>query len=105
MAFGESYRIAKKLQGNITLIKGNYDKEKHLEFYRTLGWRVIETIEIAIEGFDESNLEYLQYKYDRKTLSKTACLIKDIAGKRVFFSHYFVFNDDPYDEKCQNILP
>lgn len=103
VAFGDGYRIAKRLQGNITLIKGNHDKERHLEFYKTLGWRVIETIEIAIESFDESYLGYLQYKYDRKTLSRTACLVKDIAGKRVLFSHYPVFNDNPYDEKYQNI--
>jgi len=102
VAFKEGYKLVEKLKGKITLIKGNYDKQIHLEFYKSIGWRVIESIEIEID-FNKSYLEYLKYKYDKKTLSRTACLVKDINGNRILFSHYPVFNDNSYDEKFKNI--
>jgi calcineurin-like phosphoesterase family protein len=102
VAFKESFKLAEKLNGKITLIKGNYDKQTHLDFYKSIGWKVIEDIQIEID-FDKSYLEYLKYKYDKKTLSRTACLIKDINGKRILFSHYPVFNNNPYDEKYKSI--
>ena len=42
-------------------------------------------------------------KYRYKKFEKVSCLIKNINGKRVLFSHYPVFNDNPYDEKFRNI--
>ena len=103
VAFEDNFTLAKKLNGKITLIKGNHDKDKHIEFYKSIGWKVIEDIKIEVEDFDKSYLEYLKYKYDKKTLSRTACLIKDINNKRILFSHYPVFNDNPYDEKYKKI--
>ncbi|WP_457562814.1 metallophosphoesterase family protein [Caminibacter pacificus] len=102
VAFKDAYKTAFKLNGKITLIKGNHDKQKHLEYYKSIGWKVIEDIEIHID-FDKEILNYLQYKYDKKTLSRTSCLIKKIGSKTVLFSHYPVFNDNPYDEKYKNI--
>ncbi|GAB6074813.1 metallophosphoesterase family protein [Nautilia lithotrophica] len=102
VAFGDKYTLAKKLNGKITLIKGNHDKQKHIEFYKSLGWDVIEDIRIEID-IDKSWFEYLKYKYDKKTTSKTACLVKEISGKKILFSHYPVFNDNPYDEKFKDI--
>lgn len=103
VAFKDNYKLAKKLNGKITLIKGNHDKEKHIEFYKSIGWKVIEDIKIEVEDFDKSYLEYLKYKYDKKTLSRTACLVKDINNKRILFSHYPVFNDNPHDEKYKKV--
>jgi len=101
VAFKDRYTTAAKLNGKITLIKGNHDKQKHIDFYKSIGWDVIE--DIRIETDVENQFEYLKYKYDTKTLSKTACLVKEIDGKKILFSHYPVFNDNPYDEKFKNI--
>lgn len=102
VAFRDKYKLAEKLNGKITLIKGNHDKQKPIEFYKSIGWDIIEDLRIEID-IDKSWFEYLKYKYDTKTLAKTACLVKEINGKKVLFSHYPVFNDNPYDEKFQNI--
>jgi len=102
VAFKDGYTMAEKLNGKITLIKGNHDKQKHIDFYKSIGWDVIEDLRIEID-IDKNRFEYLKYKYNAKTIAKTACLVKEIEGKKVLFSHYPVFNDNPYDEKFQNI--
>jgi len=102
VAFKDKYILAEKLNGKITLIKGNHDKQKHIEYYKSIGWDVIEDIRIQTD-MDKSRFEYLKYKYDKKTISKTACLVKEVSGKKVLFSHYPVFNDNPYDEKFKDI--
>jgi len=102
VAFKEGYKLAEKLKGNITLIKGNHDKNQYLEYYKSIGWKVINSIEIEIH-FDKSHLEHIKSKYDKKILLETACLVKDINGKRIFFSHYPVFNDNSFDKKFKNI--
>jgi len=101
VAFKDSYKLAKKLNGKITLIKGNHDKEKHIDFYKSIGWKIIDGIEIELKEFDKEYLEHIKNKHDNKTLSDTACLVKEIGDKRILFSHYPVFNDNPYDEKYQ----
>ena len=102
VAFEEGYKLAKKLNGKITLIKGNHDKDRHIEYYKSIGWKAIGDIRIDID-FDKSHIGFLKYKYDRKTLSKTACLVKEVNSKKILFSHYPVFNDNPYDEKYKNV--
>jgi calcineurin-like phosphoesterase family protein len=101
-AFKRGYLLAEKLKGKITLLKGNHDKTSHLEFYKTVGWDVIEDIRVEIE-INPQNLLFIYYKYDKKTFLNTSALIREIEGKRVLFSHYPVFNDNPYDEKYKNI--
>ena len=99
VAFKDGYKYAKKLNGNFTLIKGNHDKQVHLDFYKSIGWRVIEDIQIKIPHSIHNQLK----RFDKNILAKTACLIKDIDNKRILFSHYPIFNDNPYDEKYKPI--
>jgi len=103
VAFKDGYKLAKKLNGHITLIKGNHDKDRHIEFYKSLGWEIIEgvRIEANIEEGIKTYIETMKYRY--KNFEKISCLVKEIDGKRVLFSHYPVFNDNPYDEKYMNI--
>jgi len=103
VAFKDNYKLAKKLNGKITLIKGNHDKQAHIDYYKSIGWKIIENIEIEINDFAKDFVDYLKDKYDKKTILETACLVKDINDKRILFSHYPVFNDNPYDEKYKNI--
>jgi calcineurin-like phosphoesterase family protein len=103
VTFKDGYKLAKKLNGKITLIKGNHDKEKHIKFYKSLGWDIIDGVRIEAE-VDEGIKKYIEsMKYRYKKFEKVSCLIKNINGKRVLFSHYPVFNDNPYDEKFRNI--
>jgi len=102
VAFKDGYRLAGKLNGKVTLIKGNHDKARHLEYYRSIGWRVIDGIEIEVDC-DRSPIDHLKYRYGGKTLAKTACLVKEMGGRRILFSHYPVFNDNPYDEKYRGV--
>jgi calcineurin-like phosphoesterase family protein len=103
VAFKDGYKLAKKLNGKITLIKGNHDKDKHIEFYKSLNWEIIEEVRIEanIEEEIKTYIDSMKYRY--KKFEKISCLIKDIKGKRVLFSHYPVFNDNPYDEKYESI--
>ncbi len=101
VAFENAYKLAKKLNGKIILIKGNHDKEKHIDFYKSIGWKIIDGIEIELKEFDKEYLEKIKSKYDNKTLLDTACLVKEIGDKRILFSHYPVFNDNLYDKKYQ----
>jgi calcineurin-like phosphoesterase family protein len=103
VAFKEGYKLAKKLNGKITLIKGNHDKDGHIEFYKSLGWDVIDGVRIKanIEEEIKTYIDSMKYRY--KKFEKISCLIKDINGKRVLFSHYPVFNDNPYNEKYESI--
>jgi calcineurin-like phosphoesterase family protein len=58
-------------------------------------------IEANIEEGIKTYIETMKYRY--KSFKKISCLIKEIDGKRVLFSHYPVFNDNPYDEKYMDI--
>ena len=99
-AFKDAYKVAGKLKGNVTLIVGNHDKPKHITFYKELGWRVIDNIALEIENKEDIYTQ-LENKFYREKLNHKllACLIKDINNTRVMFSHFPVFDDNPYDEK------
>jgi len=100
VAFKEGYKLVEKLNGKFTLIKGNHDKQKHLNFYKNLGWKIIDTQyfeDTPLFKYDKRIYNYLK-KFGEKALNNTACLIKKIKGKKILFSHYPVFNDNSYDK-------
>jgi len=76
VAFKNGYKLAKKLNGKITLIKGNHDKDRHIEFYKSLGWEIIEgvRIEANIEEEIKTYIDSMKYRY--KKFEKISCLIK-----------------------------
>lgn len=111
VAFKEGYLEAKKLKGNITLLIGNHDKFKHIDYYRSLGWKIIDTLKIELKDISENeryefnNLLYRMANQNGHNL--TAGLVAEYNGKRILFSHFPVFNDNPYDDKYKvttNIL-
>lgn len=84
-------------------IKGNHDREKHLEYYRSLGWRIIDSIEVEVASMsnkEKVGLKNLQAKIaNSKEHKLTAALVMELNGQRVLFSHFPVFDNNPYDEK------
>lgn len=103
-AFKDGYEVAKKLKGNITLIIGNHDKPKHIEYYNQLGWKIIEGIVLDIDNSKEL-LKSTQYKFSPEQMNNRllSCIVTDINGQRVMFSHFPVFDDNPYDKKFSEI--
>lgn len=102
-AFKDGYKIAKKLNGTVALLKGNHDREKHLEYYRSLGWRIIDSIEVEVASMsnkEKVGLKNLQVKIaNSKEHKLTAALVVELNGQRVLLSHFPVFDNNPYDEK------
>lgn len=99
-AFKDSYKIAKKLKGKVALIIGNHDKQKHLDFYKELGWKIIDNIVLDINGSKDIYNKLPQDIINNRLL---ACLIKDVDGQRIMFSHFPVFDNNPYDEKYKEV--
>jgi len=103
-AFRKGYQNAKELKGNITLLIGNHDKKEHIDFYKKLGWKIIDkiTFDIPKSHLIQNNLkkEFTKDELDNNLL---ACLVCDINDKRVMFSHFPVYDDNPYDFKYSEI--
>lgn len=103
VAFKDGYKIANKLKGNVTLIRGNHDRGKHLEYYRSLGWRIIDSIEVELANMrseEDAGLKGLRAKIaNSKEHKLTAALVAELNGQKILFSHFPVFDNNPYDEK------
>jgi len=108
VAFKDGFKIAKKLKGNVTLIKGNHDKSKHLEYYRLLGWKIIDSIEVELASMskrEKAGLKRLQTKIANSKEKHLVCaLVAELNGQRVLFSHFPVFDNNPYDEKYKTTV-
>jgi len=106
VAFKDGYKMAKILQGNITLLVGNHDTQEHINFYKKLGWNIIDTIIIDLdESIKQSALEHINIFYDEEILNHKLlnCIVTQINNKKVLFSHFPLFNDNPYDKKYKMI--
>jgi len=103
-AFKDGYKVAKKLNGKVTIIKGNHDKKTHLDFYKSIGWRVIDNVVIKLDVRDEI-YHKLKYSFSKERIENPllCCLIEKIEDKIVMFSHFPVFDNNPYDEKYTNV--
>ena len=103
-AFKDGYKIAQKLNGDITLLIGNHDKRGHVKFYKKLGWKIIDKITLDIPKA-HIVVNSLKKEFSKEELSESllACLVCDLKDKRVMFSHFPVFDDNPYDKKYSKI--
>lgn len=90
-----------QLNGNITLLKGNHDFKKSNSALSALGFkRIIGSIELELTHKDLL-LGKINQKFDKEIIKKCACLVKEINGKRILFSHYPPFYEDPYDKSIE----
>jgi len=103
-AFRDGYQNAKELKGNITLLIGNHDKKEHIIYYKKLGWKIINKIilDIPKPHLIQNKLKK-EFTKDELNNDLLACLVCDINDKRVMFSHFPVFDDNPYDFKYSEI--
>ncbi|WP_331775378.1 metallophosphoesterase family protein [Sulfurospirillum sp. 1612] len=104
VSFKEGFKRTQNLKGQISLVVGNHDRSKHLRYYKELGWDVIDSMRLDIpEG--EAILKELNNTFSQKALHHKllACWVMDLNGKRVMFSHFPVFDNNPYDIKYYGI--
>ena len=104
VVFKNVHKLTKRLNGNITLLVGNHDREEHITYYRGIGWKIIDSICLEIEK-PLVFMTKLKSKFSKEVLSHryVACLVVDIEGERVMFSHFPVFDDNKYDKKYADI--
>ncbi len=91
------WEIAHKLNGKITLLKGNHDFKKGRNALRELGFvRIIESIEINLPNHARI-VQALQKEFSKELLKKCVCLLEQYNQEVILFSHYPAFYEDPYD--------
>ncbi len=103
VAFGDGYRYAGKLAGDITLIVGNHDRPKYLEYYKSLGWDVVQGVRIGLKGGERVARQLRRIYGDRCDHPLLSAIVERVRERVVLFSHFPVFDDNPYDEKFADI--
>jgi calcineurin-like phosphoesterase family protein len=102
----ELLTLAQSLKGKKILLVGNHDKLSGVELLRENGWSIIDEVVIDIS---ETKIEHLKQKIFTKIHSiekgqwLVCCYVTDIEDKRVMFTHFPLFDDNPYDEKYRPI--
>ncbi len=91
----------KRLNGKITLLKGNHDFKKGKNALRELGFvRIIEGIEIELTPHAKI-MQHLEKRFSKELLKKCVCLVEQGKNGPVLFSHYPTFYEDPYDRSTE----
>ena len=91
------WEMAKRLNGNITLLKGNHDFKKGRNALRELGFvHIIESIDINLPN-QARIMQTLQKEFSKELLKKCVCLVEQHNQEVILFSHYPAFYEDPYD--------
>ena len=91
------WEVAKRLNGNITLLKGNHDFKKGRNALRELGFvHIIESIDINLPN-QARIMQTLQKEFSKELLKKCVCLVEQYNQEVILFSHYPAFYEDPYD--------
>lgn len=94
----------KKLNGKKILLRGNHDKGNASSFI-SRGWDdVIEGVHILLDdGIDWAQHLRNHIAANRLSHNLLNCVVAEYGGKRILFSHFPVFDDNPFDEKFKNI--
>lgn len=95
-------KLATSLNGNKILLVGNHDKPKDIEVLKECGWQVINSVVVALD--DEGVTDILarfetNFRLSEKELRNLACYVCDVDDLRIMFTHFPLFNNNPYDEK------
>jgi calcineurin-like phosphoesterase family protein len=98
-------KLSQKLNGKKILLIGNHDKPKDINILRSLKWNIIDTIVIDIEDNKKTTnniLNRLKKQYQINT-PLLCCYVCDVSNKRIMFTHFPLFNDNPYDTHYKSI--
>jgi len=106
-----SYKIEdlNSLNGRKILLVGNHDRPK---YYNKLdsNWTILDKVIIDIEDFSQNDYIALmnkinsKHKLTQKEKRLQVCYVKIISGKKIFFSHFPLFNNNEFDNKYKNIV-
>lgn len=94
--------ISNQLNGRKILLKGNHDRSKPSVYQRS-GWKLVDDIVIDVVN----EFKVIELPKPASYTSNSNCVIKDIMGYRILFSHIPVLDDNQFDQKFQesrNIL-
>lgn len=94
VAFGAGFRLARQLHGEVSLLPGNHDRKEQLKKYRGFGWEIL-------EGLGDNLGASLSQ--EQRTQRMLNARIFKVEGRPVLFSHFPVFDANPYDEKFNPI--
>lgn len=99
--------LVKPLSGKKILLVGNHDKHSDIKILKEAGWGIIEDVVVNVEGKDLQGMTdsiVKKHRLGQKEKRLLCCYISDIEGKRVLFSHFPLYDDNPYDEKYRPIV-
>ncbi|MHA1338484.1 MAG: metallophosphoesterase [Promethearchaeota archaeon] len=85
---------SESLNGYKIMLKGNHDHGKFSKYIKN-GWNLIVDMVIALDD----DLEIIELPSPMPYKMICNCLIKEIAGVRILFSHLPVYDDNFYDMK------
>lgn len=83
----------KRIIGKNILLRGNHDKNNK-GLYENFGIKVIDDAIFSLNGRD-----FVMSKKEKML----ACYITDIKGIRIMFSHFPIYDENPYDAKFKPI--
>lgn len=103
-----SSNFLKKLNGQKVLLRGNHDKGSYA-YHISQGWHeVIEGVNLSLKTTDEEErllcIIQSEIGINRLAQSLVNFLIMDYDNERIMFSHFPVFDDNPFDEKFKPII-
>lgn len=98
--------LSNSLNGNKILLLGNHDKSGDVNILKENGWKIIDNMVLNIKDSEVKRvMQKLHQNTDFKKIDKRllCCYIDTILDKRIMFTHFPLYNDNPYDEKYDEI--
>ncbi len=94
LAFKGISEYSKQIIGEKILLKGNHDRDTNF-IYNDAGFKIIDSAFVNIKGKD--------YRIDKKYHNLLTCYIKEICGVKILFSHFPIYDNNPYDVKFEPV--
>lgn len=94
------------LKGKKILLVGNHDKVSDVALLKEHGWDVIDEVVIEIDDPKVQRIKqkiYTNIQLSQKEQRLLCCYVMDIDNTRVMFTHFPLFDDNPYDAKYKPI--
>ena len=95
-------KLSERLNGDKILLVGNHDKDKDTKILKSIGVGLVDSVMIDVK---HPHIDTLTQKTSLSTKEQRllCCYVCDIDNKRVMFTHFPLFDDNPYDESYKPI--